>query len=185
MKIQTLNEALTKLQQNPQSKLVVRGATTLLTVSAIIQLIKSSKHELLVRQKTEQILSGIPERNWKAEINQIYGYVKTNIRYMQDIDNVETVKTPRKMIEEIINRGQSFGDCDDHTLLLGALLVNAGYQIQISIIVSTWNTTNDYNHIYLLVNIPMTSQWLALDATAKSEPIGFEPAYRIRRLFSV
>lgn len=169
----------------PNKTAVIKNAYTQDAVDAIKILIADSVYKPGVRETAESILAEIPQKNWREEMRAIYNYVRDNIRYTQDIDGVETIKTPQLMIAEIRNRGMSYGDCDDHTVLLGALLKNAGYSVRLAIMRSLWNKAGGYNHIYLQAGVPMTNQWVALDATAKQKPFGWQPEFLEQRLYPV
>jgi transglutaminase-like putative cysteine protease len=164
---------------------IFKGATTEQSVQAIITLIRESKQVPIVRETAENIISAVPERSWRAEMNALFNYVRANLRYTQDIENVETVKTPLRHLTDIKQRGIAYGDCDDATVLLGALLVNAGYSVRVVIIKSDRNTSGEYNHIYLYAKIPNTDAWVCLDATAKDKPFGFECNYKQRKIYEV
>jgi len=61
--------------------------------------------------------------------------------------------------------------CDDMFALLGAMLVSVGYRVRARIVQTTGNDT--WNHIYLLVEVPSTKQWVPLDLTV-NQPMGWE-----------
>ena len=156
------------------------------SVNAIIQLIRDSRNNTRVRQTVENILeTEVAEKKWVEEIRAVYNFVKRKMHYMRDPDGYEYIKTPDKMIREIQQKGVTSGDCDDHTTLLGSLLINAGYAIRIVIIVSKYNPSNNYNHIYLYANKPFTDEWLSLDATAKDQNFGYEAEYRLIKVYDV
>jgi len=162
-----------------------KGANTEQSVQAIIRLIRESKQIPEVRKVSEDTILGVPERDWRAEMKALYNYVKENMRYTQDPENLEMVKTPLRHVTDIKERGITYGDCDDATVLLGALLVNAGYVIKVVIVKSEWNPGDSYNHIYLYAQVPNTQAWVSLDATAKNQPFGFEGKYRERKTYEV
>ena len=154
-------------------------------MQTIIALIRDSKKIPAIREVAEDVIQNVTERNWLEEIKALFNYVKANIRYTQDIENVEMVKTPLKHITDIRDRGITYGDCDDATALLGALLVSVGYVVKVVIIKSEKNKENSFNHIYLYAQVPHSNTWISLDATAKDKPFGFETTYRERKTYEV
>jgi transglutaminase-like putative cysteine protease len=163
------------------------GTSTIDNVGVIRRLIKDSINDGITRETAENILQGVPEKNWKLEIQAIFDYVEQNMRYTRDMADVEMVKTPARHISDINGpRAQAFGDCDDFVTLLGALLYNAGYEnLRLVIMRSVNNTTADYNHIYLQALIPGTVQWVSLDASEKQQAAGWEPPAIERKYFNV
>jgi hypothetical protein len=174
------------LLENLKPHQIVRfsNVVTTDTVTVIIKLIKDSRYVPEVRYSIEDLFTNIPEKDYMSEIKRLYEYVRDNMRYTRDISNIEYVKTPYRHIKDIEERGLTFGDCDDHTVLLGALLFNAGYTIRIVITKNTPNATG-FHHIYLHVNIPMTSGWICLDATIKNKDMGYEASYLEREIYEV
>ena len=147
------------------------------TVDNIRKLIKESRKSPAIRQTAETLLARSPEKDWTDEIKNVFEFVKTNIRYTMDIKDTETVKSPDRMLMEINYSGLTYGDCDDHVSLLGALLFNIGYSVRPVIMQSPYNKNEGYNHIFLQVQIPNTAKWISIDPTAKNEEIGYVPEF--------
>lgn len=107
----------------------------------------------------------VPEKDSLAEIRAIFGEVRTRVRYTWDPTTFDAFQTPAKTLELMT------GDCDDMVSLLGALLMSIGYKVRSRVVwtkgFSTWN------HIYLLVQLPNSGEWMALDATV-DKPAGWE-----------
>jgi predicted transglutaminase-like cysteine proteinase len=162
-----------------------KNFVTVDTVTTIRELIKQSAILPQIRMTAENVLTGIQEKNWYKEIETIFEYVRANMRYTRDINDVEMIKTPLRHLTDIKERGITYGDCDDYVVLLGSLLVSAGYKIKLSVIQSLWNDTGGYNHIFLEVNIPFSERYIVLDASDKTKEMGFEPAYKLKRSFEV
>ncbi len=62
--------------------------------------------------------------DWSIDqkINWLENYVYSNVKYVSDPNAFEYVKYPILLFKEIIGRGYAEGDCDDHVVLLSALL---------------------------------------------------------------
>lgn len=106
-----------------------------------------------------------PEKDALAEIRAIFSEVRSRVRYTFDPLDYDAFQTPGKTLE------LACGDCDDSLALLGALLRSIGYKVRSRVVwtkgFSTWN------HIYLLAQLPVTNEWMALDATV-DKPAGWE-----------
>jgi len=147
------------------------------TIAYLTNYVKQFRKNELIRNEVENILKFVPEKNWIAEIEAIFEYVKSYVRYTRDIYKVETVKTPLRHIIDIKNNGLSFGDCDDIALLLATLLNSAGYKCRFVLLQSPNNKANTFNHILVSVLLPKENKWVYLDATEKDKPIGYIPPY--------
>jgi hypothetical protein len=179
MKINSLNNL------EPGSQTIFTDSYTEDTVNAARKLIQDSVRSQLVRITSEDILRGVAERDWQSELKTIFRWVQINSRYMQDIAGVEMIKTPERQIKEIMSREVVSGDCDDLTVLLGALFVNAGYFVRLVIIRSPWNRDNSYNHIFLQAQIPGTDSWVTADPIVKDKPMGWEAESVAKKVYNV
>jgi transglutaminase-like putative cysteine protease len=141
----------------------------------MVNIVNSQKKDPFVRTTVENILHYIPEKKWTEEVEKIYLYVKKKIRYTRDIANIEFIKTPVKHLTDIQERGLSWGDCDDHSILLATLLESAGYRAKFVIIRSPSNPINTFNHIFVKVFNPDKNDWVCLDPTAKDKPLYWCP----------
>lgn len=81
----------------------------------------------------------------------IYNYGKLIFQYIKDIQNAEYVKSDERIYSEIILNGRTIGDCDDSTVLMGSLIINAGYVPIIRLV--AFNNEDYFSHIYCYVNI--------------------------------
>ncbi len=96
----------------------------------------------------------------------LFDWVRRNIRYTRDIFQVELLHTARRMIE------LKAGDCDDMTILLGAMLMSTGHPVRLALVGFQPHKPHVYTHIYPEVNVG--KRWIALDATM-NRPIGWAP----------
>src|SRR6266542_442518 len=92
-----------------------RGA--LVTARLIAQLVREGAKDFYVRQKAIEIFRayGARPKDRFGEICALFDWVRRNIRYTRDIFQVELLHTARRMLE------LKAGDCDDMTILLGAM----------------------------------------------------------------
>jgi hypothetical protein len=149
--------------------LVPRGqAGTLETARIIGELIAEGAKDFRVRQKAIDIFRkcGIAPKDKWGEITSLFEWVRNNIRYTRDIFQVETLHTPRRMLE------LRAGDCDDMTILLGAMLKATGHPVRLCLVGFRRRYPHLYSHIYPEVQIG--NRWIAIDATMH-HPIGWAP----------
>jgi transglutaminase-like putative cysteine protease len=141
---------------------------TLVSARLIADLIREGARDFYVRQRAIQIFreaGARPKDRW-AEVCALFHWVRNNIRYTRDIFRVELLHTARRMLE------LRAGDCDDMTILLGAMLVSTGHPVRLVLAGFRSKRPHSYSHIYPEVNV--RGKWIALDATM-NRPIGWAP----------
>ena len=122
-----------------------------------------------VRQKAIEIfrIAGVAPKDRFGEIRSLFEWVRRNIRYTRDIFRVELLHTARRMLE------LRAGDCDDMTILLGAMLMATGHPVRLVLAGFRKHKPHGYSHIYLEVNLG--GNWIALDATMENRWAGHRP----------
>lgn len=140
------------------------------TVKTIVRLVNESVTDPVVRRVAENIVRDIPERDKLGEIRAISRFVRSRIRYTGE--PVETIKTPRVLVDEIQRYGKATGDCDDHVVLALALHRMVGTQCDIPVI--SQRADGIANHIYIRCFVPGRG-WVTDDLIMKKEPLGWEP----------
>lgn len=153
-------------------------AGNLETVEIMKRIARARASDPLVRQLALNILMAHNVRSnyYKDETLAIARFVKDRVRYVRDINGVETIIDPLTLIEQI-TRGTAQGDCDDMSLLIATLLLSIGHQPFFKIIKFNNNINAAYNHIYVVdyeKNPGEKVQRIVLDAIIKNKPIGFE-----------
>jgi transglutaminase-like putative cysteine protease len=141
---------------------------TLVTAGIIAKLIRDGAKDFLVRRKAIDIfrIAGVAPKDRFGEIRSLFSWVQRNIRYTRDIFRVELLHTARRMLE------LRAGDCDDMTILLGAMLASTGHPVRLVLAGFRKHKPHSYSHIYLEVNLG--GQWIALDASME-RPLGWAP----------
>lgn len=155
---------------------VPRGTKGTLTTARIIaRLIQDGAKDFYVRQKAIEIFrtAGVKPKDRMGEVCALFDFVKRNIRYTRDIFRVELLHSARRMLE------LRAGDCDDMTILLGAMLLSTGHPVRLVLAGFRPNRPHAYSHIYPQVNVH--GRWIAIDATV-DKPIGWEPPVIWKRI---
>lgn len=114
----------------------------------------------------------VPENDWRGENELIFRAVQTPgsplaIRYTRDPVFADLFRSPR------VTLSLEGGDCDDHTITIGAALLSVGHPVKVRVIQSDDEPT--WNHVYLMARSDMRdpSKWMALDTTTK-HPAGWQ-----------
>ena len=159
-------------------RLPAGDAGTLKTARIIAGLVREGSKDFYVRQKAIDIfrLFRVRPKDRLGEVSALFEWVRRNIRYTRDIWQVETLHTARRMLE------LRAGDCDDMTILLGAMLMSTGHPVRLVLAGFRRNRPHSYSHIYLEVRLG--SDWIALDPTM-DKPLGWAPPTIWKRVCEV
>jgi transglutaminase-like putative cysteine protease len=142
--------------------------TTLKIMSAIVTKYKASKfaRELVIKILKD---AGVPQytpsgkKNWVGQIRAIHNYVKNDIRYIKDVDGVETVQTPPQTYR------LGHGDCDDKSVLAATLLKAIGHPARFK---AVGFAPGIYCHVYPQTKI--AGKWITMECT-EPWPLGKSP----------
>src|SRR5215204_2609333 len=158
---------------------VPRGAKgTLATAKIIAGLVQDGAKDFYVRQKAIEVFrtGGVQPKNRMGEVCALFDFVKRNVRYTRDIFRVELLHSARRMLE------LRAGDCDDMTILLGAMLLSTGHPVRLVLAGFRKHKPHSYSHIYPEVNV--SGRWIAIDATV-DKPIGWSPPVVWKRICDI
>ena len=144
------------------------------TIELMKELIKRGERDMVIRQLATQLVSGVPERDERGEVATIFNFLKSKTRFTKDPAGFEFLQTPRHILEQLQQGIKPHLDCDDMTVLGGALLRTVGYPVRLKAI--SVSPTREYTHIYLLVKIGDSNCcWLAFDPANPVSRLGIEP----------
>ena len=151
---------------------------TLITARLIARLIRDGAKDFYVRQKAIQIFRtyGVRPKDRFGEVCALFDWVRRNVRYTRDIFQVELLHSARRMLE------LRAGDCDDMTILLGAMLMSTGHPVRLFLAGFRPNKPHAYSHIYPEVNVE--GRWIPIDATMP-RPIGWAPPALWKRVCEI
>ena len=143
----------------------------------------------LVRQLALNILLDydVLSQHYINEALAIGNFVKEKVRYVRDIQGVETLHDPLTLIDQI-KRGVAQGDCDDISLLIATLLLSIGHSPFYKA-VKYKKGIKTYQHIYVVVFERNPGQKkkreIVLDGILKIKPIGSEVPHAVGKLYKV
>lgn len=106
---------------------------------------------ILARELTRHL----PEKNQFLEAKTIFEFVRDRIRYVRDVNGVETLASPIQTLSMMC------GDCDDQTTLLVCLLESIGIKNRF-VVVGQFGT---FYHV--LSECFVSGQWYACDPCEK------------------
>ena len=127
------------------------------TLALMVKLAQLSKSSFAVRNKALQLVRELPQKDYFSEVGAIHEFVRDSIRYVKDIEGVETLASPDKTLLMLQ------GDCDDKSLLAAALLLSLGHQTRF---VAVGNSPNNFVHV--LIETKVALKWWPVETT---EPV--------------
>lgn len=110
------------------------------------------------------------------KIIAVYNWAVQNVSYVNDPYFNELIHRVDALIKQYDKEGYIAGDCDDFTILICSLLFSVGVPCRARMIKTYSPVSSQYNwaHIYPMAMME-NGQWVALDATEKQRPMGWEP----------
>ena len=129
------------------------------------RLAKDGSTNIAVRQRAVQLTRFLPQKDFSAEIAALFDFVQNRIRYVRDVQGVETLHTAERVL---INGA---GDCDDKSVLLAALLLSIGYPARF--VAVGFKNPNACEHVFVQTRAP-GGPWFSLDATMPNR-MGWAP----------
>ena len=125
------------------------------------------KYDPAMRQLAVSIIKNCPGKDWDCEIDTIFDFVRTNIRYTLDINEIELIRPPQFILQDGV------GDCDDMCVLLATLLECVGHSCTFMAV--GFGPTDDFTHVVVLVSPAAEEEAYSLDATEPNPPGWFPP----------
>ena len=166
---QVLQENPDNPQQTATLGMLSSGAAgTRETLNHMVSFAKQYRKNPEIRALAEKIIANVPEKDAVGEARAIFEWVRDNIRYTQDIRDVEMLKTP----DAVVYSAQ--GDCDDKATLVATLLESIGYATRF--IAIGMNTPGVFEHVY--AQVKLGTRWVGMDTTERV-PLGWEPPHPV------
>lgn len=128
-------------------------------------LVRDGKRNPAVRQAASELVQGLRQKDWLAEIRAIHSFVQNRIRYTRDIRGVETLQIPeRTLLNEM-------GDCDDKSVLAASLLEAIGHPTRFAAVAFQ---PGRFSHVFPETKLSANDKWIAVETT---EPVtlGWRP----------
>jgi transglutaminase-like putative cysteine protease len=125
--------------------------------------VRASKVAAPIRDKAVSLVMYTAPKDWYGQVYAVWRFVKDNIKYIRDINDVETLHWP----EQVLSQG--FGDCDDHSMLIAALLESIGHPTRF---VAIGFDPDIFSHVY--AETLVGNSWIPLETTEDVQ-IGWSP----------
>jgi hypothetical protein len=137
-------------------------AGTRATLKQMARMAQKAKRQIEFREQALAIVQNAPPKCWSCEAKLIQDWILSNIRYVRDIEGIETIATPEKTLE------YRQGDCDDLVLLASVYLLSIGHPVRY---VAVGFNNKPYSHV--LLETLIGNRWEPMELT---EPLPFGKA---------
>ena len=136
------------------------------TLKIMQGLVKQGRRDPTIRTTAAELLlaAQIPPKNFYAEAEAIFRYIQSTIRYVQDVNDVETISPAIWVLQN------GYGDCDDFAVLTASMLESVGHKCRFMAI--SFEGPDDFSHV--VVQTKIGSEWITADAT-EPEAFGWQP----------
>lgn len=134
------------------------------TLKHMVRFVRKYKSDAGIRTLAVELTKDLPSKDYAAEVHTLFNWVKSNIRYVRDVQGVETLQTPKETLR------QHSGDCDDQSMLLAALLCSIDHPVRF---IALGFKGAPFSHV--LVQTKIGDRWVPLDTTVEYSYVGWFP----------
>lgn len=121
-------------------------------------LVRESRTLPAIIAAAQSIVGLQPPHDFQREAQTLFEFVRSRVRYVRDVHDVETITAPVFVLERMC------GDCDDKATLLASLYEAIGFPTRF---VMAGYTGKDFQHVYLQVLV--SNAWVTADPTMPEE----------------
>ena len=125
---------------------------------------------LSVRLTAQNIVQGLPPKDYWAEANALFLFVRDHIRYVRDMRQMETLYFPDKTL------ALKAGDCDDMAMLFAALAETIGFETRFCAI---GVDGEEFSHVSAQCLVPgfgwVNAETIPIDDKGSKMPFGWFP----------
>jgi Transglutaminase-like superfamily len=159
-----------------RAPLLTGEAGTDQTIKLMRQLVDAALADASFVRKAVDIVRSVPAYDELGELNALYEWVKSNIRFTKDPLTKEKLYPPQELLKI------RAGDCDDISMLLGAFALALGYPARLITISANPDAPQEFSHVYMQAEAPVGSgQWVSMDAARADSQFGVDPPVYFRK----
>ncbi len=151
----------------PTSRVGYNGAPQTIQVMSKTALEDANHFE--VRQLVEAICEGLDSKDYVGEYLACYNFILQRCRYMRDPRRVELVRAPYVVAQQLLAGHRPSLDCDDMSVLLGAMILAVGGTAQYATVAfrkMLYNGELQFSHVFTVAIDPRTHTRIVLDPVA-------------------
>lgn len=115
------------------------------TLKQMAKITRDFRHNPIIREKALSLTNGLRQKNFIGEAKRIHEFVRDNIRYVKDVNGVETLQWPT---HTLLTYKQ--GDCDDKSMLVASLLESVGHKTRF---IAVGPQKGKFSHVFVQTKI--------------------------------
>jgi hypothetical protein len=108
----------------------------------------------------------------------LWEFGKASQQRKADPGNAELIRHPAYTAATIYAEGHFRGDCDDLAVLLAAIAVRLGWNVDLAV---SARPGRDWEHVYIMVQDKVGARWETIDPQETDAPLASNAYERIRR----
>lgn len=136
------------------------------TLARMAGLIRGASLDPAIRDQAALAISGCGKGNTTCFCYALLSWVNRHVKYVADPQGVELLHDPRLMARGIAGGKLVYGDCDDMSMYLGALLISIGLRPTLR---AVGYGGKPLSHVYVICN------GIPLDATRDAWSTNYMP----------
>lgn len=137
------------------------------TIREMDRLLDEGRKDPQIQFLARQIARKYKPKDYRGQVDGIFQWVKKNIHYVRDPNDVELIHAPIWTIHA------KAGDCDDQSILFSSLAQAIGFKTRWKTIKADKRWPDEFSHIYSQVEIPGNG-WVSADTIVDKATLGWE-----------
>lgn len=134
------------------------------TLDTMIKMTRAASTTDAVRIAAENATSYIDGKDFSGQVRAVQTWVKNNIRYLRDHITAEMLIDPVLLLQT------RAGDCDDHAMLVAAMLMSIGFPARF--VAVGMESPDCFEHVF--TEVKLGTVWLSVETTEPVE-VGWQP----------
>lgn len=140
------------------------------TLRIMQQLVRQARISPVIRGLATDIVAEVPAKRSAAEVDALRVWIRSNIRYTADVNDVETLQPPAVLLQT------QHGDCDDQSMLMAALAQSIGYPTRFA---AVGFSPDHFDHVF--TEVLLGTRWVTAETT-ENVPLGWYPPSVLTRI---
>lgn len=137
--------AVLKITRLPKDK----DAQVAITINEMAKLVQGGWWNEQVRECADDAIV----RAGRLDADRLHAmsnFVRAKMEFCFDPEDTELIRLPSAMAREILYRGNSWGDCDDYSIMLAAMASSYGYRSGF-VTMATSPHVKDFRHVFVII----------------------------------
>lgn len=141
------------------------------TINVMRQLVDDALRDPAFIRKAVDLVRGTPDHDDFSKAHALWDWVHSSIRFVKDPVTKEKLYPPAELLKI------RAGDCDDHSMLLGAFLLAVGIPARF-VTVAAGADPEQFSHVYIEGQID--GEWIPMDTARPEAQFGVPPPFYTR-----